>query len=373
MITYGSKCSEKISTANFFLHSTVKVQHYDALINRLTESIRKWSSNCLSYAGRLELIRSVAQGICCYWLSVLPMPVTVIRRIESICKAYLWGSRRGLVAWKDVCRPKKVGGLGLRDLTAWNKALIARIIWDVHNKKDSLWIKWVSEQYLKGRSIWEFIPRKTDSKLMRFVADVRDAIVQTLGGVVSAQTDTTVMSGKPKFDSKRIYFLIQPVPTRSNIRFDMLWRGFIAPKYSFVGWLILHKKLSTKDRLSFLNIDPWCCHCINRHEDLSHVYWRCSFNRKIWKRIKDWTSWGSNIKSPAYTLKEIKRDRSLGPIERKGRTLCLMTTLHHIWRVRNESIFDAKRYSTDEVVRRIKIDVCRFLHKLDPSNALGWN
>ncbi|KAL8504195.1 hypothetical protein ACS0TY_022797 [Phlomoides rotata] len=91
--------------------------------------------------------------------------------INSVCKTFLWGSRRGLVAWTDVCKPKESGGLGLHDLTAWNSALLARIIWDVHNKKDSLWIKWVSESYLDGRSIWDFVPRRTDSKLLRFVAN----------------------------------------------------------------------------------------------------------------------------------------------------------------------------------------------------------
>ncbi|KAL8472289.1 hypothetical protein ACS0TY_029490 [Phlomoides rotata] len=261
--------------------STVKVSSYDVLINRLTDNIRKWSSNTLSYAGRLELIRSVVQGICCYWLSVLPMPATIIKRIESICKTYLWGSRRGLVAWEDVCRPKNRGGLGLRDLTTWNSALLAKIIWDVHNKKDSIWIKWVSEQYLNGRTIWDFVPRKTDSKLMRFVAGVRDDFVQIVGGVASAEIDTLVMCGKAKFDSKKMYFLIHPLPDRTYARYNMLWRTYIAPKYSFIGWLVLQGKLATKNRLQFLNIDPWCCHCINRQEDSTHVFWRCPYNRKI--------------------------------------------------------------------------------------------
>ncbi|KAL8468116.1 hypothetical protein ACS0TY_031378 [Phlomoides rotata] len=212
--------------------STVKVHNYDVLINRLADNIKKWSSN------------------------FLPIPVTVIKRIESVCKTFLWGSCRGLVAWDDVCKPKESGGLGLRDLTAWNSALLARIIWDVHNKKDSLWIKWVSESYLNGSSIWDFVPRKTDSKLLRFVANVRDSFVEIKGGVDMTQTDTLVMCGKAKFNSKKMYFLINSLPDRTNTRYDMLWRSYIAPKYSFIGWLALQGKLATKDRLQFLNIDP---------------------------------------------------------------------------------------------------------------------
>ncbi|KAL8470780.1 hypothetical protein ACS0TY_033380 [Phlomoides rotata] len=103
-----------------------------------------------------------------------------------------------------------------------------------------------------------------------------------------------------------MYFLMHPAPVRNNIRFDMIWRHYIGPKYSFLGWLVLKEKLATKDRLSFLNIDPWCCHCITRQEDLQHLFWRCPYNRKIWMEIKCWVRWNSHIKTVANTLQEIK-------------------------------------------------------------------
>jgi len=37
-----------------------------------------------------------------------------------------------------VCLGKKSGGMGIKDLAAWNKALIAKLVWAVENKKDLL-------------------------------------------------------------------------------------------------------------------------------------------------------------------------------------------------------------------------------------------
>lgn len=41
------------------------------------------------------------------------------------------------IAWIDLCRPKEGGlglGLGLRDLKAWNLALLAKVLWRIQDK-----------------------------------------------------------------------------------------------------------------------------------------------------------------------------------------------------------------------------------------------
>jgi len=42
------------------------------------------------------------------------------------------------VTWRDACKPKKYGGLGLKDMEAWNKANITKLVWAVAQKKDIL-------------------------------------------------------------------------------------------------------------------------------------------------------------------------------------------------------------------------------------------
>ncbi|KAL9677150.1 hypothetical protein QQ045_005377 [Rhodiola kirilowii] len=46
--------------------------------------------------------------------------------------------RRNLVAWKEVCKPKSVGGLGILNLSLYNKALMLGHLWDIA-QKDYLW------------------------------------------------------------------------------------------------------------------------------------------------------------------------------------------------------------------------------------------
>lgn len=127
------------------LASRLNIVHYSPLINRIVDLMRGWSGKKLSFAGRLELIRGVIQGITSFWFSIFPMPATVIKHVSSLCRYFLWGKSpssnyRPLVAWKLVCSPKEEGGLGLLSLTEWNLALLAGVIWEIQADKDSLWI-----------------------------------------------------------------------------------------------------------------------------------------------------------------------------------------------------------------------------------------
>ena len=57
-----------------------------------------------------------------------------------------------LVDWEMVCRPKQVGGLGLRDLEVMNKVLSAKIWWRWVTNKGELWASFWHQKYAKGSS-----------------------------------------------------------------------------------------------------------------------------------------------------------------------------------------------------------------------------
>ncbi|GKF92260.1 hypothetical protein Tco_0278979, partial [Tanacetum coccineum] len=89
------------------------------------------------------------------------------------------------IAWKKVCRPKSKGGLGLKDLGVWNKAMIIRNLWNVATDKNSLWVKWTSTVKLKGKSVWAVNEEASDSwgwkNILKIRDEVRNFIMVTIG------------------------------------------------------------------------------------------------------------------------------------------------------------------------------------------------
>ncbi|XP_022849628.1 uncharacterized protein LOC111371725 [Olea europaea var. sylvestris] len=95
---------------------------------------------------KVELIRAVLQRVECFWLFIFPISATITSMIVSYCWKFLWGSKKPLVAWKDLCLPKDEGGIGLKDLKSWNLELLAKSLWNTQHKKDTLWIRWFLAQ-----------------------------------------------------------------------------------------------------------------------------------------------------------------------------------------------------------------------------------
>lgn len=130
-----------------------------ALIDRITTRIQSWTHRFLSFAGRLQLIRSVLHSIQAFWTSVFTLPASVLDDVERIMRQFLWkgtplGRGGAKVAWEDVCCPKAEGGLGIRNIKQCNRASMAKYIWILFSDKQSLWCRWIHSIFLKNKNFW---------------------------------------------------------------------------------------------------------------------------------------------------------------------------------------------------------------------------
>lgn len=130
-----------------------------ALIDRITSRIKVWTSASLTYAGRLQLIKSTLFSIQVYWSSMFILPCATVRKIESILSAFLWKGTTltptgAKVAWTSLCYPLQEGGLGIKSMKTWNKAALLKHVWRLLSEGTSLWVIWVHSVLLKGRCFW---------------------------------------------------------------------------------------------------------------------------------------------------------------------------------------------------------------------------
>lgn len=113
-----------------------------------TQTTHGLPSRCVSIPipGHVRIV----QGTQCYWMSVLPFPEGVIKKIDVACHNFFWSSKHPAISWKTICKPLECGGLGLQNIQSWNKALLCKLLWNIHKKKKSLWIKWIHHYHFHG-------------------------------------------------------------------------------------------------------------------------------------------------------------------------------------------------------------------------------
>jgi hypothetical protein len=125
---------------------------WDPLIEHLRRRLRSWGNKHVSLGGRIVLINSVLNAIPIFYLSFMKIPATVLKKIVRIQREFLWGGLRGggkvcWVSWKEVCKPRNQGGLGVRDVGKVNLSLLIKWRWRLIQKDNAFWKEFLCAKY----------------------------------------------------------------------------------------------------------------------------------------------------------------------------------------------------------------------------------
>lgn len=119
--------------------------HYQPMLEAVRAKMEGWTSNFLSYGGRVTLIKRSCRQ-CLYTTSKPSNYWWGSRSIfDRMRRNYLWKGNatcKGincLVNWERVCTLKINGGLGIIDLQHQNDALLLKWIWAIENNPEDIW------------------------------------------------------------------------------------------------------------------------------------------------------------------------------------------------------------------------------------------
>lgn len=126
---------------------------------------------------------SVINGVTNFWTSSFIILKTVITEIDSVCVKFLWkgditATVSAKILWEGCCYAKEEGGLGLRNLEAWNMACALKMIWFIFFVKHSIWSSWFRDEILKGNieKFWIINTRQKHSWLVNKLLEAREII-----------------------------------------------------------------------------------------------------------------------------------------------------------------------------------------------------
>ena len=125
---------------------------WNNVVEKIEKRLAGWKRTYLSKGSRLTLLKSTLSNLPTYYLSLFPVPISVAHRIEKLQRDFLWGGLENehkyhLLNWQQVCTPIQYGGLGIRKVAVFKKALLGKWLWRYANEPMSLWRRVVDSKY----------------------------------------------------------------------------------------------------------------------------------------------------------------------------------------------------------------------------------
>jgi hypothetical protein len=137
-------------------------------VERIIQRINGWKEKLLSIGGKEILLKSVAQAISVYAMSVFLIPKNVCKSMMDAISKFWWGddensNKMHWYAWWKLCYPKKEGGMGFRDFHSFNLAMLAKQVWRLIKDPGSLCARVLQAKYYPEGDILKAGPKAGSS------------------------------------------------------------------------------------------------------------------------------------------------------------------------------------------------------------------
>lgn len=174
-----------------------KTEVFGFISDRIGNKLQGWNTKALSRQGKLTLIKTAAQAIPNFWMSLFLIPANLCESIERKLNAFWWGSGtngRGVkwLAWDKLCGPKSSGGLGVRGLRNFNIALLAKQGWRILNSSNSLVTMMLKAKYFPNTGFLEAEIGKNHNFVWRSILAGKDVIRSGARRKIGDGADTNV-------------------------------------------------------------------------------------------------------------------------------------------------------------------------------------
>ena len=194
------------------------------------------------------------------------------------------------------------------------------------------------------------------------------------------RNDTVVWTGSPtgKFTIHSAWEILRDKRPISASH-CLLWYNGHIPRQSFILWLAMQRRLSTKDRLCFLEDSTTCNLCGSAMESHDHLFFQCHYSSSVWSSIANtagirWPSlpWSDLL---LWTTNNLSEKKNLSHMV--GR-ITLAAVVYHIWNERNNRIFKnlSKSASTlvDDITQlvRLHLSSIKLRHPLPADVIAKW-
>ncbi|KAL6210288.1 hypothetical protein ACLB2K_015521 [Fragaria x ananassa] len=160
-----------------------KEEAFGYVKEKIDKRARGWREKTLSIAGKEILIKAVLQSIPNYVMSCFELPKHLCNAIHSSLARFWWGDNDNgkkihWLSWDKLCVPKSEEGMGFRNMTYFNRALLAKQGWRLLRRPDALVARLLKAKYFSDTDFLHATCGSDPSFVWRSLLVGRDTVLK---------------------------------------------------------------------------------------------------------------------------------------------------------------------------------------------------
>ena len=160
-----------------------KVNTFKEIQEKISKHVMGWKEKFISKTGCEVLIKTVVQAIPTYFMSVFRLPKSICDGINSLLEKYWWEQdheewKIHWINWTKLYSHKRDGGMGFRDLNAFNLAMLAKQAWRLIQNIHSLFHIVYKARYFSRSTFLKVELGRNPSFVWRSLLEARDIIME---------------------------------------------------------------------------------------------------------------------------------------------------------------------------------------------------
>ncbi|XP_074356529.1 uncharacterized protein LOC141696263 [Apium graveolens] len=239
-----------------------KNETFSFLVERVQQKLNGWQNQPISKAGKVVLLKIVAQVIPNFWMNMFLIPMEICDGIEKAMNAFWWGNgsaNKGIkwMSWERLCTVKEDGGMGFKKLHEFNVAMLEKQAWRLVNNINPLVTQLMHARYFPKTDFLNASIGANPSYVWRSILESQDVVRKGCRRrieILSDRFQSQAGEGKTLGSGNRM--------TNANLLC-----------------------LSTAHALAMkrVNLPTVCSWCLRNVKEDIHVLFQCCFTREVWE------------------------------------------------------------------------------------------
>ncbi|XP_062103181.1 uncharacterized protein LOC133814203 [Humulus lupulus] len=138
-----------------------------------------------------------------------------------------------------------------------------------------------------------------------------------------------------------------------------VWERCTIPKHRYILWLAMQQRLRTRVYLSrfWHEMDKLCLLCGDHNEDISHLFFQCTYSNQCLKKMKDWLGCRAQTEDFYKLLQWFSKVKYFSKLRKKFCIATVTALVYHLWRVQNDALWSCKIWQVNHTLEGIKTEM----------------